>query len=424
VSNLRVLVVGGGAREHTLVWKLAQSPRVRGLFCAPGNAGTSLQATNVRIAANQVEQLTEWAAANQIDLVVVGPEEPLVLGLADRLRERGIPAFGPSAAAARLEASKSWAKQIMAEAGVPTARYATFTDAAAARAYARCQPFPLVLKADGLAAGKGVVVAATPAEADAAIDAALERDAFGAAGRTLLIEEFLVGEEASLLALVDGERGIPLVVSRDHKRIGEGETGPNTGGMGAIAPTRLVSAEEAARLSQLVVDPVVGALRDRQTPYRGALYAGLMLTANGPKVVEYNCRLGDPETQVVLPLLAADFAELAWAVATESGLPAGPALPAASGYRCGVVLAAGGYPGSYHTGDAIGGLADVDPEALVFHAGTGRAGDAIVTTGGRVLTVVGRGDTLAAARDHAYRNVDRIQFPGAYCRRDIGSREA
>ena len=421
MTSGKVLVVGNGAREHALVWKLKQSPRVRGLFCSPGNAGTAELATNVPILAHQVDQIAAWAEANEIDLVVVGPEEPLARGLADRLTERHLTVFGPSAAAAKLEASKSWAKDLMRQAGVPTADHAVFDDAASAWDYARRQRYPIVLKADGLAAGKGVIVAHNAGEARAAIVASLETGVFGEAGRRLLIEEFLVGEELSLLTLVDGTRIQPFVPSRDHKRIGDGDTGPNTGGMGAFAPTRLAEPARADDLCQMVVAPIVEALRKRNIVYRGALYAGLMLTADGLKVVEYNCRLGDPETQVVLPLLGDDFAELAYATATGE-LP-GQLAPVNPGYYCGVVLAAGGYPGSYDTGVPIDGLDRVDPAALVFHAGTRRADNGVVTAGGRVLTVVGQGATLEAARQHAYANVERIHFAGAQYRHDIAVRE-
>jgi phosphoribosylamine--glycine ligase len=418
-----VLVVGNGAREHTLVWKLLQSARVERVFCAPGNAGTTAIATNLPFTANQVGAIADWCAANRIDLVVVGPEEPLARGIADVLTERGIAVFGPSAACARIEASKSWAKELLHWAEVPTAKHRLFQDANAAWDAVRRGPFPVVLKADGLAAGKGVVVAQTPAEAQAAIRAALEELVFGEAGQTLLVEEFLAGEELSLLTVVDGRTVLPLVPARDHKRIGEGETGPNTGGMGAYAPTHLADGIGTARLCSLVVEPVVEALAQLGLVYRGVLYAGLILTAEGPKVIEFNCRMGDPETQVVLPLLDDDFAELAFATAT--GQLARASLTFQEGYRCGVVLASAGYPdAAFATGAPINGESDVDGNALVFHAGTRLNDGQVVTAGGRVLTVVGQGPTLAAARAHAYANAERIHFAGAYFRRDIGAREA
>jgi phosphoribosylamine--glycine ligase len=421
LPDRKVLVVGAGAREHALAWKVAESPLVERVYCAPGNAGTEAVAENVPIAASRVDDLADWAAHIGIDLAVVGPEEPLVLGLADRLRDRGIPTLGPTAEAARIESSKSWAKSLMRESGVPTADYAVFGDPDAAWRHARDRAYPLVVKADGLAAGKGVVVARTPPEAREAIADAMERGAFGEAGRRVVIEDFLEGQELSLLALVDGEGAVPLVLSRDHKRIGEGDTGPNTGGMGAIAPTGAAGPLSALALTDRTIQPIVDALRARGIVYRGVLYAGLMMTAEGPKVVEYNCRFGDPETQVVLPLLADDLVPLAFAAATGR-LPPVPPAPR-PGYCCGVVLASGGYPGPYRTDLPIRGLSAVDPSALVFHAGTRRQGEEVVTAGGRVVTVVGRGDTLAEARCRSYANAERIEFTGCYLRRDIGADE-
>jgi phosphoribosylamine--glycine ligase len=421
VSHWNVLVVGSGSREHTVAWKLRQSPRVDHLYCAPGNGGTHAVAENVPIPSNELDAITDWAAANRIDLVVVGPEEPLALGLADRLKERGIPVLGPTADAARIESSKRWAKELMREAGVPTASYAVFQDPSAAWQYARNQAYPLAVKADGLAAGKGVVIAQNPDEARAAITASLEAGAFGEAGRTLVIEEFLEGDEVSLIAFVDGRTVARLALARDHKRIGDGDTGPNTGGMGAIAPSRLLDDVGADRLSATILEPIAQALHERGLTYRGVIFAGLMLTKSGPRVIEFNCRLGDPEAQVILPLLDGDLAEIAYATASGELRP-GP-LPTLPGYRCGVVVASDGYPGKYRTGLPIEGVDQVDPDALVFHAGTKRVDGSLVTAGGRVMTVVGRGDTLQGAREHAYRNVERIRFDGAYCRHDIGLSE-
>ena len=421
MTRRNVLVVGNGAREHALAWKLRQSSRVDRLFCAPGNGGTSAIAENVPVAANQIDSLVEWSDRNDIGLVVVGPEEPLALGLVDRLTERGVLAFGPTAAAARIESSKKWAKSLMFEARVPTAAYATFDAAAAAWDYARGQPYPLVLKVDGLAAGKGVVIATTPDEAKAAIEAALEAQAFGEAGRVLVIEEFMVGEELSLLAFVDGRTVVPLVPARDHKRVGDDDAGPNTGGMGAIAPSHVADQFGVDRLAAMILEPIANALVDRGIPYRGVLYAGLMLTAAGPKVVEFNCRLGDPETQVLLPLLNEDLRDLVEATATGQLSP-GP-LRMKTGYCCGVVVVSEGYPGPYPTGLPISGLERVDADVLVFHAGTKLVNGAILTDGGRVLTVVGQGDTLEAARRRAYANAERVHFAGAHYRRDIGRRE-
>jgi phosphoribosylamine--glycine ligase len=418
----KVLVVGNGAREHALAWKLSQSTRVERVFCAPGNAGTASVATNVPIAASQIGEITDWCEANGIDLVVVGPEDPLARGLTDRLAERRIPAFGPSAACARIEASKSWAKDILRRAEVATATYKIFSDVSAAWEHVRSRPLPVVLKADGLAAGKGVVVAKSAEEARVAIHAALEERVFGEAGRTLLVEEFLTGDELSLLAVVDGQTVVPMVPARDYKRVGEGETGPNTGGMGAYAPTHVAAHLGTSALVSQIIEPVVAVLTDLGFHYRGVLYAGLILTPDGPKVIEFNCRLGDPETQVVLPLLTDDLAEVAYATAT--GQLSGASLTFEASYRCGVVMSANGYPGLYATGQRIAGEDVVDPDASVFHAGTKIVDGQNVVAGGRVLTVVGRGPTLAAARTHAYANAERIHFDGAYYRRDIGLREA
>ena len=421
MSALNVLVVGGGAREHALAWKLRQGSGLGRLFCAPGNAGTTAVAEAVPIAANQVDALADWSAANDIGLVVVGPEEPLALGLADRLRTRGIPVLGPGAAGARIESSKSWAKEIMRAAGVPTAAHATFSSAAEALEYVRHQCFPLVIKADGLAAGKGVVIARSAEEARRAIVAALEERVFGEAGQTIVIEEYLEGEEMSLIAFVSDRVVVPLLPARDHKAVGDGDTGPNTGGMGAIAPARAAGHDDAQTLCRALIEPVAAVLADRGLPYRGVLYAGLMLTPHGPRVLEFNCRFGDPEAQVILPLLEEDLVELA--LTTATGELAARPLRFAQAVCCGVVLASRGYPGPYPTGLPIHGLDLVDPDILVFHAGTRADGATIRTAGGRVLTVVGRGSTPREARDRAYANAARIIFEGVYYRRDIGWRE-
>ncbi len=417
-----VLVVGNGSREHALAWKLGQSTRVDRVFCAPGNAGTESIATNLPIGVAQIDAIVDWSVANRIDLVVVGPEEPLARGLADLLHLRGVPVFGPTLACARIEASKSWAKDLMRRAGVPTANCATFVDSSAAWEFVRSHPFPVVLKADGLAAGKGVVVAQTADEARSAINSALEDRVFGDAGRTLLVEEFLSGDEISLLAVVDGRTVVPMVPARDHKRVGDGDIGPNTGGMGAYAPTHVADHLGTDRLSALTIEPIAHALADLGLRYQGVLYAGLILTADGPKVIEFNCRLGDPETQVILPLLESDLAETMFATATSQ--LAGGSLRFDASFRCGVVLTAAGYPGQYTTGEVIHGESDVDDDALVFHAGTRRVEGRLTTAGGRVLTVVGAGRTLADARAHAYKNARQVRFEGVHYRSDIGLREA
>ena len=418
---MRVLVVGSGAREHALAWKIAQSPQVDALYCAPGNAGTAGVAENVAISASDVDGLADWAAEHNIDLTIVGPEEPLVRGLVDRLRARGLLAFGPTAAGAQIEGSKVFAKELMARQGIPTGRAAAFDSAAEARGYLRLQPLPVVVKADGLAAGKGVVVARTLEEAEGAVADCLERGVFGEAGRRVLIEECLVGPEVSVLALVDGRQAVPLIPACDYKRVFDGDEGPNTGGMGSYAPPRFVTSEVYRDIAARVLDPTVRGLRDLGIDYRGVLYAGLMLTPDGPKVLEFNARFGDPETQAVLPLLESDLVEALRQTA------AGRLDPSAVRWRegacCGVVLASGGYPGKYATGEEIVGLDRLDPDVAAFHAGTRREGDRLVTAGGRVLTIAATGRTMAEARERAYANVERIRFPGMHYRRDIARRE-
>lgn len=418
---MRVLVVGSGAREHALAWKLAQSPRVDRLYCAPGNPGTARLAENVPIPVSDVPALVEWAAANRIDLTIVGPEDPLVAGIVDRLQARGLAAFGPTASAARIEGSKAWAKDLMVRCGIPTARGAAFDAAGAAREYVRSQKPPLVVKADGLAAGKGVVVAHSADEALAAVDACMEQGIFGEAGRRVVVEECLSGTEVSVLALVDGERAVPLIPACDYKPVFDGDRGPNTGGMGSYAPPRFVTPDLYNRIATTVLDPVVARLAAEGSPYRGVLYAGLMLTANGPKVLEFNARFGDPETQAVLPLLESDLAELALAGATGQLSP--EMVKWRPGACCAVVLASGGYPGRYEVGKEIAGLDDLDSDVVAFHAGTRAVGGRVVTAGGRVLTIAATGQTMAEARNHAYANVRRVTFAGVHYRTDIALRE-
>lgn len=420
----RVLVVGSGAREHALAWKLAQSPECEHLIVAPGNAGTGADFVNAAVAANDVDGLVALAVRERIDLVVVGPEEGLARGLADALIAQGILCFGPTAAGAKIESSKAWAKELLAEAGVPTARAETFGDLAAALAVLADTTYPVVVKADGLAAGKGVTICATRAEAEAAAHACLSAGAFGAAGSTMLIEEYLTGDEVSVLALVDGETVVPLLPARDHKRAGDGDTGPNTGGMGAYAPTALADDAMQARILTEILQPTARALARRGIVYHGVVYAGLILTADGPQVIEYNCRMGDPETQVILPLLDTDFLTLCDATARGDLASVAETVRWRADYCVGVVVAAGGYPGAYTTGHPIDGLDVVDVRTLVFHAGTAQddAGR-IVTSGGRVFTVIGIGGTLHEARDRAYTYADRIRFDGAMMRRDIATRE-
>ena len=416
---MRVLIVGQGAREHALAWAVAQSPRVERLYCAPGNVGIAQVAECVTVARGGGADLADWAAENRVDLTIVGPEAPLVSGIADAFAARGLRLVGPSRAAAEIEGSKVFAKELMRRWGIPTAAYRVFDDPASARAYARSQELPVVIKADGLAAGKGVTVARDWETVDAAIRAIMEEQVFGEAGRRVIIEEFLPGREVSVLALTDGQTVVPLVPARDHKRVGDGDTGPNTGGMGAFSPVPDVTPEILERVQREILEPTVRALAQEGRPYRGVLYAGLMLTDVGPKVVEFNCRLGDPEAQVVLPRLAGDW------LAVFDALADGRLHEVRLEWRreaavC-VVLASKGYPGDYETGFPIHGLEDAaaEPGVVVFHAATRRAGDEFVTAGGRVLAVTALGDDLAAARERAYRAAGLIRFEGMHYRRDI-----
>jgi phosphoribosylamine--glycine ligase len=420
---MRILVVGGGGREHALCWALAASPLCDRLFCAPGNAGIARQADCVPIGAEDIDGLVAFARDQAIDYVVVGPEAPLVAGLADRLAAAGIKAFGPSAAAAALEGSKGFTKDLCAKYGIPTAAYGRFTDAEAAKAYLRERSVPIVVKADGLAAGKGVTVAQNLAEAEAAVEAALLDQTFGAAGAELVIEECLQGEEASFFALVDGETALPLASAQDHKQVGDGDTGPNTGGMGAYSPAPIMTAEMERRVLDEIIRPTVLAMREEGRPYKGVLYAGLMITADGPQLLEYNVRFGDPECQVLMVRLKSDL--LPALVATTDGMLGAFDLRWHDEAALVVVMAAKGYPGSYDKGSVIRGLPDEeqDEQVVVFHAGT-KAGDgaALLANGGRVLGVTARGATVAEAQARAYAAVDRIDWPEGFCRRDIGWR--
>ncbi len=418
---MRVLVVGGGGREHALCHALARSPRLTELLCAPGNAGTAGLAENVPVAATDRRGLIQLCADRAVDLVVVGPEAPLVEGLADELRAEGVATVGPSAAAARLEGSKAFANAFMARHGIPTAASRTFTEFAEAEAHVVAGSFPLVLKADGLAAGKGVVIAETAAEARAALREMMQEGAFGRAGRTVVVEEFMAGEEASVFALSDGRDFVLLPPAQDHKRLGEGDVGPNTGGMGAYAPAPAVTPAVLREVEDAVVRPALRGMASEGMPYKGVLYVGLMLTAAGPRVVEFNCRFGDPEAQVLLPLLDTDALELFEALAHER-LGATEVRHREGAAAC-VVLASEGYPGSYPKGRPIQGLDAVPDDAPVFHAGTARNdADEVVTAGGRVLGVTGLGSDLQAALDRAYAAADAIRFEGMQLRRDIGQK--
>ncbi len=418
---MKVLVIGGGGREHALVWKLSRDSRRPRLFCAPGNAGTAALAENVPIAAEDVPALVAWAREHRPDLTVVGPEAPLCAGLVDALEAAGLRAFGPRREAARIEGSKRFAKEVMVAAGVPTARARTFTSANAACAALDAFGLPVVVKADGLAAGKGVVIARTREEAVAAIRAMLVDNAFGAAGAEVLLEEFLEGEEASILALVDGEHIALLPASQDHKRVFDGDRGPNTGGMGAYSPAPVVTDELLPLIRDRIIAPVVAELRARDVVYKGILYAGLMVGRFGIKVLEFNARFGDPETQVVLPRLEGDLIPLFEACIDGTLDPAQVRVapdPAAT-----VVLAAEGYPGPYAKGRPIGGLeAAAAGRAVVFHAGTALREGRVVSSGGRVLAVTATGRDLRAAVANAYAGIRAITLEGGHYRGDIAHR--
>ena len=419
---MKVLVVGAGGREHTFSWKLAQSPRVTELLAAPGNPGIAQHARCLPIKDNEIDALVAAALRERVDLTVVGPELPLALGLADRFRERGLAVFGPSQAAARLESSKAFAKDLMARHGIPTARFRAFTAAGTARAWCRELGVPLVVKADGLAAGKGVIICRTLDEADAALALCLDQGAFGAAGASVVIEEFMEGEEASFFAITDGAAILPLASAQDHKTVLDGDRGPNTGGMGAYSPAPVMDTAVTERVMAEIVRPTVAAMAKEGAPFAGFLYVGLMITRVGPRVVEFNCRFGDPECQVVIPRLAADLLPLLDAVARGASIPA--SVPWAPETSVCVVMSSGGYPGTYETGRPISGIADAEalPGVQVFHAGTALRDGALVTAGGRVLGVQALGAGVGAAVDAAYAAVARIHFEGAHFRRDIARR--
>jgi phosphoribosylamine---glycine ligase len=418
---MRILVVGSGGREHALAWTIAASPLVDQVLCAPGNAGIAEDAECVPIGVMDTAGIIAFCKKATIDLVVVGPEAPLVAGLVDALEAEGIAAFGPSAAAAALEGSKGFMKDLCAREGAPTAAYARFTEAKAAKAYIAAQGAPIVVKADGLAAGKGVVVAASIDEAMAAVDDAFG-GRFGAAGAEIIVEEFLAGEEASFFALCDGEHALPLVAAQDHKRVGDGDTGPNTGGMGAYSPCASVTPEIEGQVMERMILPTVRAMARNGRPFKGVLFAGLMLTEAGPKLLEYNVRFGDPECQALMMRLQSDLVPAL--LAARDGVLNRIDLRWYDQASICVVMAANGYPDDPQRGTEIGGLdaAGNDPDVKIFHAGTRRDGTRILADGGRVLGVTATGPDLSAARDRAYRAVDRIVWPGGFCRRDIGRR--
>ena len=417
---MNVLLIGGGGREHALAWKLKQSPLLDRLYCAPGNAGIETVAQCVALDMADHAAIIQFCKDNAIGLVVIGPEAPLVAGLADDLEAKGLKVFGPSREAAKLEGSKGFTKDLCAEYGIPTAAFRRFSDGAAAKDYVATLSAPIVVKADGLAAGKGVVIAATREEADTAIDACFS-GAFGEAGAEVVIEEFLTGEEVSFFALVDGETALPLAAAQDHKRAFDGDQGPNTGGMGAYSPAPLMTPTLCARVMDEIVLPTVRAMEARGAPFRGVLYAGLMIQDGAPKLIEYNVRFGDPEAQVLMMRLKSDLLPALLAVA--EGRLAGMALDWHDQAALCVVMAAKGYPGAYDKGSEIKGLdAAADPNMQIFHAGTKRVGRHIVADGGRVLGVTARGDTIAEAKSLAYAAIDRIDWPQGFFRHDIGFR--
>lgn len=418
---MRVLVIGSGGREHALAWKIAQSPQLSALYVAPGNGGTEAIATNLDIDITDHDAVIAAAKAQNIDFVVVGPDAQVVAGLGDDVRAAGFTCFCPSKAAGQLEGSKSFTKALCDEFDIPTAAYARFEDEASALAYLYTQGAPIVIKADGLAAGKGVTVAMSVEDAEEAIIDCFS-GAFGAAGAAVVIEEFMEGEEVSLFVLCDGETLLPLTTAQDHKRAFDGDTGPNTGGMGAYSPAPVMRRDEFEFTMERIVGPTARGLKQRGTPYQGVLYAGLMLTEGGPKLVEYNARFGDPETQVMMMRMESDLLPLLYATAT--GTLEGHDVAWKDAYALTVIMATEGYPGSYGKGSEIKGIAGLDGEDLtVFHAGTKREGERFIANGGRVLNVTALGPSVQEAQKRAYRGVDAIDWPEGFARRDIGWRE-
>lgn len=416
-----ILILGGGGREHALAWAVAQSPDCDHLICAPGNAGIEAVAECVALPIEDGAAVATFVLSEGIDFVIIGPEAPLASGVADALRNAGVAVFGPSQEAARLEASKGFTKEICDAANAPTAGYARFTEAAPAKAYVQGEGAPIVIKADGLAAGKGVIIAETVSEAEEAIDDMLG-GAFGAAGAEVVIEEFMTGEEASLFVICDGTTALPLASAQDHKRAYDGDEGPNTGGMGAYSPAPVMTAEVEARAMAEIVEPTLAEMAKRGAPYTGVLYAGLMIENGAPRLVEYNVRFGDPECQVLMMRLGSDLLPVLYA--TAKGQLAGGSLEWRPDPAMTVVLAAKGYPGAYEKGQEISGLAEAsaDPDVEIFHAGTRAAGDRVLSNGGRVLNVTARGATLKAAREKAYAAIEKINWPGGFHRTDIGWR--
>jgi phosphoribosylamine--glycine ligase len=418
---VKVLVLGSGAREHALFWKIRQSPLVDEIYAAPGNGATQALGAGVTIAPTDPAEVLALVHERDIDLVVIGPDDAIAAGVADLLTRAGRLVFGPGAGAGKLESSKAFAKEVMAAVGVPTAAYAVFDDRNQAHAYARSLGTGLVVKADGLALGKGVTVCDSVEDTIAAIDRAMEEEAFGSAGRRIILEERLSGREVSLMCFCDGALAIPMVPARDYKRALDGDQGPNTGGMGAYSPPSDVAPEMVERIVRDCAQPVLGELARRGLPYRGCLYTQVMLTGEGPRVIEFNARFGDPEAQVVLPRLTSDLVEPLLACA--KGDMGGVAVEWATGATVGVVLASGGYPASYEVGFAIRGLDSLDEDVVVFHAGTRHTSEGYISSGGRVLTIVASGASVAEARARAYDNVRRVSFDGCFHRADIAAME-
>jgi len=418
---MKILIIGSGGREHVLVWKIAQSSVVEKVYCAPGNAGTAENAENVPIGVDEFEKLLDFARANEIDLTVIGPEDPLVNGIVDLFTDAGLKVFGPKKIAAQLEGSKSFAKRLMAEYDIPTATYSCFTSIPEAKQYLQdLNVYPVVLKASGLAAGKGVLICQNEQEAYSGLDDLLKNKVFGTAGDEVIIEEFLTGEEVSVFVLCDGKNYRILTSSQDHKRAFDGDEGKNTGGMGAYAPAPAATNELMDKVEKNIIQPSLQAIAEKATPYTGILYIGLMIAESGPKVLEYNCRFGDPETEVVLPLLKSDLVPLMIAC-TEGNLEKYE-VEVCPGYAIDVVLASGGYPDSYNKGIEISGITDIPEDILVFHAGTKIDNGKLVTSGGRVLNVIAMGSDFKQTQNYLYQNINKIYFQDMHYRKDIGFR--
>jgi phosphoribosylamine---glycine ligase len=419
---MKILVIGSGGREHAICWKLRQSPKVTDLYCAPGNGGTGFHATNIEVDITRHKKVVAFCRKNNIDLVVVGPEAPLAMGIADDLRRAGVAVFGPSYAAARLESSKIFAKEMMGANNIPTAKFRVFNDFKKAQEYLRSHEEPLVVKAYGLAAGKGVVVAESREDAVDAAERMLVKKEFGSAGGRIIVEEFLRGREVSIMVVTDGETVIPLASSQDHKRAYDGDTGPNTGGMGAFSPSPDIDGKTFDDILETIIMPTISGLKKDKIGYRGVLYAGIMMTEAGPKVLEYNVRFGDPETQAILPRIKSDFAELLMSAA--KGQLTGTDIEWDSSECVCVVLASEGYPGEYEKGKEVTGIIDaMETQAIIFHAGTKYEGQSLVTCGGRVMNVVGMAADIKSASKKAYQGACKIHFDGVWFRKDIGTVE-